>query len=248
MLNISDLHVSVDGGKEIIKGLNLSVDKGEFHVIMGPNGSGKSTLALAIMGHPKYRVKGTMHFLGEDIAALDVDERARRGIFLAFQHPPEIDGVRIIDYLRLVLEKVRGVPREKSHDIVVERAKEVNLNEEDLKRYINVGFSGGERKRIELLQALILDPKLLILDEPDSGVDVDSLSLISSKLGELQENGKAIILITHYGRILQHVDPRNITVHIMKDGKLVLSGGRELVKRIEEEGFEKVFEECGCHE
>ncbi len=248
MLNISDLHVSVDGGKEIIKGLNLSVDKGEFHVIMGPNGSGKSTLALAIMGHPKYRVKGTMHFLGEDIAALDVDERARRGIFLAFQHPPEIDGVRIIDYLRLVLEKVRGVPREKSHDIVVERAKEVNLNEEDLKRYINVGFSGGERKRIELLQALILDPKLLILDEPDSGVDVDSLSLISSKLGELQENGKAIILITHYGRILQHVDSRNITVHIMKEGKLVLSGGRELVKRIEEEGFEKVFEECGCHE
>ncbi len=247
LLIAENLRISVEG-KEIIRGLDLRISPGEFHVVMGPNGSGKSTLALAIMGHPKYEVSGRLEFEGEDIKNLSTDERARRGIFLAFQHPEEIEGVRIIDYLRLVLEKVRGVPREESYDLVVERAKEVNLGEEDLKRYINVGFSGGERKRIEILQALLLEPKLVILDEPDSGVDVDSLSLISAKLQEMHDRGEAILLITHYGRILEHVDPKMVKVHILKNGRIALSGGEELVRRIEEDGFAKVFEECGCDE
>ncbi len=247
LLSVRNLRVYVED-KEIIRGIDLNVGKGEFHVIMGPNGSGKSTLALAIMGHPRYRVEGDLIYMGEDIKELEVDSRARRGIFLAFQHPEEVEGVRIIDYLRLVLEKVRGVPREKSYDMVVDKAKEVNLTEDDLRRYINVGFSGGERKRLEILQALLLEPSLIILDEPDSGVDVDSLSLISAKLREMNDQGRAILLITHYGRILQHIDPERVKVHILKDGKIALSGGEELVKRIERDGFQKVFEECGCHE
>jgi len=189
-----------------------------------------------------------MLFEGRDIKNISADERARLGIFLAFQHPEEIDGVRIIDYLRLVLEKVRGVPRKDSYDIVVKKAKEVALDEAALHRYINVGFSGGERKRLEILQALLLEPKLVILDEPDSGVDVDSLSLISEKLHEMNERGEAILLITHYGRILEHVDPKRVKVHILKDGRIAMSGGEELVDRIEKDGFAKVFEECGCHD
>jgi Fe-S cluster assembly ATP-binding protein len=247
LLKAENLRVSVEN-KEIIRGLDLEVGRGEFHVVMGPNGSGKSTLALAIVGHPKYRVSGSLLFEGEDIKELSVDERARKGIFLAFQHPEEVDGVRIIDYLRLVLEKVKGVSKEESYRMVFSKAKEVNLSESDLNRYINVGFSGGERKRLEILQALLLEPKLVILDEPDSGVDIDSLSLISSKLNEIHENGEAVLLITHYGRILKHVDPKTVRVHIMKDGRIVMSGGEELVEKIENDGFAKVFEECGCNE
>ena len=248
LLTINDLHVSIEG-KEIIKGLNLQMGSGEFHVVMGPNGSGKSTLALTLMGHPKYRIeKGDILFTDKSIVNMEPDERARLGLFMAFQNPEEIEGVKIIDFLRLLLEKVKGVPREKSHDIVVERAKEVWFSEEMLNRSINVGFSGGERKRFEILQALLLEPKLLILDEPDSGVDVDSLSLISLKLHEMQKEGRSVLLITHYGRILQHVDPSLVTVHILKDGKFVMHGGEELVRKIETMGFKKVFEECGCNE
>jgi Fe-S cluster assembly ATP-binding protein len=156
--------------------------------------------------------------------------------------------VRIIDYLRLLLEKVRGIERIKTSELIESRAKEVWFTEEMLSRYINVGFSGGERKRFEILQALLLEPKLLILDEPDSGVDVDSLSLISHKIRELYENGTSILLITHYGRILEHIDRKAVRVHIVKDGRIVMEGGEELVSRIENEGFKKVFEECGCHE
>ena len=245
LMVLRKLGVSVEG-KRIIQGLDLKISPGEFHVIMGPNGSGKSTLALAIMGHPKYVVDGELTYDGEDIKVLAPDERARRGIFLAYQYPEEIEGVRIIDYLRLVLEKVHGVPPEDSYDAVMGSVKEVKMDEDALKRYINVGFSGGERKRLEILQALLLKPKLVILDEPDSGADVDSLSLISTKLSEMQERGEAILLITHYGRILEHVDPDRVIVHILKDGKIVLSGGDELINRIENEGFAKVFEECGC--
>ncbi len=247
LLTLRDLRVYVDE-KEIIKGLNLSVAPGEFHVVMGPNGSGKSTLALALMGHPRYSASGNMLFEGRDIKNLSADERARLGIFLAFQHPEEIEGVRIIDYLRLILEKVRGVSRKDSYDLVVERAKDVHIDEDALHRYINVGFSGGERKRLEILQALLLEPKLVILDEPDSGVDIDSLALISRKLSEMNERGEAILLITHYGRILEHVDPETIRVHIIKDGRIAMEGGEELVERIERDGFARVFEERGCNE
>jgi Fe-S cluster assembly ATP-binding protein len=248
LLHVDDLHVEVDG-KEIIRALSLTMDRGEFHIVMGPNGSGKSTLALTIMGHPRYRIsRGKIEFEGEMINSVPVDERARKGIFMAFQHPEEIEGVKIMDYLSILLEKVRGMDRKEAREIILEKARDVWFTEEMLSRHINVGFSGGERKRFEILQALLLRPKLLILDEPDSGVDVDSLSLISLKMRELHNNGTAILLITHYGRILQHIDPRIVNVHIIKDGTIVLSGKEELVQRIENVGFKKVFEECGCSE
>ena len=252
LISIRNLHAVVekdDIRKEIIKGLDMEINSGEIHLIMGPNGSGKSTLALAIMGHPNYRVsKGEMKFKGEEISKLSPDKRAQMGIFLAFQHPEEVDGVRIIDYLRLLVEKVRNIPKNESYNFVVRHARKVWFSEEDLKRYINVGFSGGERKRFEILQSILLNPKLVILDEPDSGADVDSLSLISLKLRDMQKQGKGIMLITHYGRILQHIEKREIKVHIMRDGKIVMSGGEELVDKIEKVGFAKIFEECGCNE
>jgi len=249
LLRLENLRVSVGADKEILKGLNLEVHRGEFHVIMGPNGSGKTTLGLTIMGHPNYKIiGGKILFEGREINNLAADERARLGIFMAFQAPEAIEGVKIIDYLRLLLEKVKGVERLSSHDLVIEKAKEVWFTEKELARDINLGFSGGERKRFEILQALLLDPKLIILDEPDSGVDVDSLSLISIKLHEMQKQGKTVLLITHYGRILQHVDPNQVQVHIIKDGRIVMHGREKLVKEIEEKGFKKVFEECGCNE
>ncbi|ADD08148.1 FeS assembly ATPase SufC [Aciduliprofundum boonei T469] len=248
MLQIENLEVEVEN-KKIINSLNLSVGGGEFHVIMGPNGSGKSTLALTLMGHPNYKItNGKIEFDGKVINDIPVDERARMGIFLTFQHPEDIDGVKIIDYLRLLLEKVKGIEPAKALQIIPKKAKEVWFSADMLSRYINVGFSGGERKRFEILQALLIKPKLLILDEPDSGVDIDSLSLISHKIRELYEQGTSILLITHYGRILEHIDPKIVRVHIMKDGHIVMSGKEELVEKIEKEGFKKVFEECGCNE
>ncbi|WP_297419084.1 Fe-S cluster assembly ATPase SufC [Thermococcus sp.] len=246
MLKVENLHVSVED-KEILKGVDLSVGQGEFHVVMGPNGSGKSTLSLTIAGHPKYNVtRGRILFEGEEIHGLEPDERAEKGILLAFQVPPEVEGVRIIEFLQQILVELKGADPAKAYDVVVEKAKELWFKEEDLHRYINVGFSGGERKRLELLQALLIEPKLLILDEPDSGVDVDSLSIISRKIEELHKNGTAILLITHYGRILEHLDREKLTVHVMKDGRIVKTGSGELVDRIDREGFAKIFEEVGA--
>ncbi len=246
MLKVENLHVSVED-KEILKGVDLSVGQGEFHVVMGPNGSGKSTLSLTIAGHPKYNVtRGRILFEGEEIHGLEPDERAEKGILLAFQVPPEVEGVRIIEFLQQVLVELKGADPAKAYDVVVEKAKELWFKEEDLHRYINVGFSGGERKRLELLQALLIEPKLLILDEPDSGVDVDSLSIISRKIEELHKNGTAILLITHYGRILEHLDREKLTVHVMKGGRIVKTGSGELVDRIDREGFAKIFEEVGA--
>ena len=248
MLNVENLIVAV-GDREILRGVDLSVGTGEFHVIMGPNGSGKSTLALTIAGHPRYKIKkGRLTFNGEDITELPPDERVKRGIMLAFQHPEEVEGVRIMEFLQQVLAEVKGMDMVEAYDRIVETAKELWFNEEDLMRYVNVGFSGGERKRFEILQALLLEPKLLILDEPDSGVDVDSLSVISRKIEELHEKGTAVLLITHYGRILGHLDPSRFRVHVMREGRIVLERGGEFVKEIEERGFQKIFEECGCDE
>ncbi|AFK22777.1 Fe-S cluster assembly ATPase SufC [Pyrococcus sp. ST04] len=241
MLKVENLHVSA-GGKEILKGVNLTVNPGEFHIIMGPNGSGKSTLALTIAGHPKYKItRGKIKLNGEDITDLPPDERAKRGIFLAFQVPPEVEGVRIIDFLTQVLSELKGIDVMKAYDIIKEKAQELWFKEEDLRRCINVGFSGGERKRLELLQALLIEPKVLILDEPDSGVDVDSLSVISRKIEELHKKGISIVLITHYGRILKHIDRENIIVHVMESGRIIKSGGAELVDIIEAEGFKAVL-------
>ncbi len=246
MLKVENLHVSVED-KEILKGVDLEVKPGEFHVIMGPNGSGKSTLALTIAGHPKYKVTGgRILFDGEEIQELGPDERAKRGILLAFQVPPEVEGVKIIEFLQQVLVELKGMDPVEAYNLIVEKAKELWFKEEDLHRYVNVGFSGGERKRLELLQALLIEPKLLILDEPDSGVDVDSLSVISRKIDELHRKGTAILLITHYGRILGHLDREKLTVHVMKDGRIVKTGSGELVDRIDREGFGKIFEEVGA--
>lgn len=248
MLKVENLRVTV-GDREILKGVNISVDNEGFHVIMGPNGSGKSTLALTIAGHPRYEVReGRILFNGKDITDMPPYKRARMGIMLAFQHPEEIEGVKIIDFLQQVLAEVKGIDLAEAYDIIVETARELWFKEDDLMRYVNAGFSGGERKRFEILQALLLEPKLLILDEPDSGVDVDSLSVISRKIEELHKKGTAILLITHYGRILQHLDPSTFSVHVMKDGRVVLEKGGEFVKEIEEKGFQRLFEECGCDE
>ncbi len=250
LLTIDNLHVTVEEGKkEILSGLNLEIKENEFHVVMGPNGSGKSTLALTLMGHPRYRIThGRVLFMGEEIAPLTPDERGRRGIFLAFQQPEEVEGVRVKDYLNLLLTRVKGIEPHDAGNIIRATLRDVWFSEDILGRYINEGFSGGEKKRFEILQALLLKPKLLILDEPDSGVDIDSLSLISSKLRKMHGEGVAILLITHYGRILQHVDPRILHVHILREGRIVMSGQEELVERIEQEGFRKIFEECGCNE
>ena len=248
MLKVDNLHVTVEN-REILKGVNLDINPKKFHVVMGPNGSGKSTLALTIAGHPKYQVtRGEILLEGENITALSPDERTRRGILLAFQNPHEVEGVRIIDFLRQVLTELKGMDPAEAYDLIREKAMELWFKEEDVHRYINVGFSGGERKRLELLQALLIKPRVLILDEPDSGVDVDSLSIISRKIDELHSNGTAILLITHYGRILQHLDPNSLEVHVMKEGRIVLERGGDFVREIEEKGFQAIFEECGCNE
>jgi len=246
MLKVENLHVSVEG-KEILKGVDLGIGAGEFHVIMGPNGSGKSTLALTIAGHPKYIVtNGRITLNGENLVPMGPDERAKKGILLAFQVPPEVEGVKIIEFLQQVLVELKGLDPVEAYDLIVEKAKELWFKEEDLHRYVNVGFSGGERKRLEILQALLIEPKVLILDEPDSGVDIDSLSIISRKIDELHKNGTAVLLITHYGRILEHLDKEALRVHVMKEGKIVKTGDSGLVDRIEREGFGEIFREVGA--
>ena len=245
LLHIQDLVVTAEN-KEILKGVNLNIGNGEFHVIMGPNGSGKSTLALTIAGYPKYNIRGgKIIFNGSEITNLPPNERVKKGILIAFQHPEEVEGVRIIEFLQQVLHELKGIDLAEVYDLIVKKAEELWFKEEDLHRYVNVGFSGGERKRLELLQAVLIEPKLLILDEPDSGVDVDSLSVISRKIEELHQKGTSILLITHYGRILQHLDPSSFQVHVMKNGKIVMSRSGEFVKEIEEKGFQKIFEEVG---
>ncbi len=243
-LIVENLHSSVNG-KEILKGVNLRVEPGEFHVIMGPNGSGKSTLALTIAGHPRYKVTaGRITFKGMDVTNLPPHERAKAGIFLAFQQPYEVEGVRIIEFLQQILKELRGMDGAEAYDRIVKMARELWFREEDLYRFINVGFSGGERKRLELLQALLIRPDLLILDEPDSGVDVDSMSIISRKIEQLNRDGASIVLITHYGKILEHLDPESLNVHVMKEGRIVLTRGGDFIGEIEKRGFQDIFKEC----
>ena len=238
MLKAENLRVKVED-KEILKGINLIVDDGELHVVMGPNGSGKSTLALTIAGHPKYQViNGRIIFDGEDITNLPPEERVRRGVFLSFQHPVEVEGVKVIQFLQRVLKNLKNLDEIQAYEVIFNAVQELGLDNSMLTRFLNVGFSGGERKKLEMLQAYLVKPRLLILDEPDSGVDVDSLKVIVRIINKLHEEGTAILLITHYGRILEHLTPHR--VHVIKDGKIVASGGIELVKTIEEKGFAAV--------
>lgn len=240
MLKVGDLYVKVMD-KEILKGITLSIGEGELHVVMGPNGSGKSTLALTIAGHPRYKVvKGRILFEGKDITEMKPEERAKKGIFLSFQHPVEVEGVKVIQLLQRMLKNLRGMDEVDAYEVIFNAVEELGLDSSVLSRELNVGFSGGERKKLEMLQAYLVKPRLLILDEPDSGVDVDSLKVIARIIDRLHRDGTSILLITHYGRILEYLNPQR--VHVLKDGKLVASGGIELVKVIEERGFTAVEE------
>lgn len=237
LLDIRDLHVQVDG-KEILKGLNLTVGRGEVHVLMGPNGAGKSTLVNTIMGHPKYKVTGgSLFFEGEDITGLHTDARAKKGIFLSFQSPEEIPGITVENFLRTSRGAVTGKPVKifAFKKELEQRMEELHMGPEYASRYLNVGFSGGEKKKNEILQMLMLNPKLAILDETDSGLDVDAVRIVSHGVAQYKNESNSLLIITHNTMILEDVKPD--VVHVLVDGRVVKTGGPELVEVINREGF-----------
>jgi Fe-S cluster assembly ATP-binding protein len=242
-LSIRDLHVSVAGGgdhddTEILKGVDLTVSSGETHAIMGPNGSGKSTLAYSIAGHPKYTVtSGEILLDGQDVLAMSVDERARAGLFLAMQYPVEVPGVSVANFLRSAATAVRGeAPKLRTWVREVNDAMgALEIDKAFAERSVNEGFSGGEKKRHEILQMELLKPKIAILDETDSGLDVDALRVVSEGVNRVRANGVGTLLITHYTRILRYISPD--FVHVFFDGRIVESGGAELADRLENEGY-----------
>ena len=246
-LEIQNLHVSVEG-KPILKGLSLSVKKGEIHAIMGPNGSGKSTLANALLGHPKYDVtEGKIFFHGEDVLELSADERARKGLFLAFQYPTAIPGVSVANFLRLALtarRKELGIdkplPPKEFRALMKEKMALLKMDEAFAGRYINDGFSGGEKKRAEILQMAVLRPEIAVLDETDSGLDIDALRVVSEGVNALAGPELGVLLITHYQRILNYIKPH--FVHVLVDGRIVKSGGPELAHELEAQGYDWVRE------
>lgn len=237
MLEIRDLHISA-GDKEIVHGVSLEIKKGEAHVIMGPNGSGKSTLANAMMGHPKYRITDGEIFLdGENITQTKVWEKAKKGLFLSMQYPPEIHGVSVTNFLRTATNAKTGVTQNpiQFHKTLLEKMQTLGIDSAFAGRAINVGFSGGEKKRLEILQLLVLNPIYAILDETDSGLDVDALKIVAEGINRFRSPEHGILLITHYNRILQYVQPDY--VHIMKEGRIIESGGKELAQKIERDGY-----------
>ena len=246
MLKIEDLRVEIDG-QEIVKGLDLEVGKGEIHAIMGPNGSGKSTLANVLMGHPRYEVTGgSITFEGEDVFELEPDERAKLGMFLAFQYPSEVPGVSVANFLRTAVNSVREEelnPME-MYRLIQEKMSIMQMDPRFAERYLNEGFSGGEKKRNEILQMLMLEPTLAIMDETDSGLDIDALQVVAKGVNELRGPEFSAIIITHYQRILRYIEPDH--VHVMLDGRLVTSGGKELADDLEEKGYEWVRQEFGA--
>jgi Fe-S cluster assembly ATP-binding protein len=249
LLQIEDLHVEVDG-KEILKGLNLSLDKGQVHAIMGPNGSGKSTLAYVLTGRPGYEVtQGKILYNGEDILDLAPDERAHKGIFLAFQYPTEVPGVSVVNFLRTAYNATHPDDQKSAMQFRLYLQEKVDLLEiptELVDRYVNQGFSGGEKKRNEILQMAVLEPQLAILDETDSGLDIDALQHVSAGVNKLAGPDVGILLITHYQRLLNYVRPT--TVHVLMGGRVVTSGGFELAERLEAEGYAGLAKEIGLAE
>ncbi len=246
-LVVKDLHVSIEG-KEIIKGLNLEVKGGEVHAIMGPNGTGKSTLSSAIMGHPKYEVtSGSITLDGEDVLEMEVDERARAGLFLAMQYPSEVSGVTNSDFLRSAI----NARREEGEEISLmkfirqmdKRMELLEMDESFAHRYLNEGFSGGEKKRNEILQLMMIEPKFAILDEIDSGLDIDALKVVAKGVNEMRSENFGCIMITHYQRLLNYIKPDY--VHVMMNGRIVKSGGPELAEKLEAQGYDWVKEELG---
>ncbi|MEL7463667.1 MAG: Fe-S cluster assembly ATPase SufC [Pseudomonadota bacterium] len=243
MLSIKDLRVSLeDEEKEILKGLTLDVPAGEVHAIMGPNGSGKSTLSYVLSGRDGYEVTGgSAELLGEDLLELEPEERAAAGLFLAFQYPVEIPGVGNMTFLRTALNAQKKARGEDELDaaaflkLIRAKAKDLKIDADMLKRPVNVGFSGGEKKRNEILQMALLEPKMCILDETDSGLDVDAMKLVSNGVNALRDEGRSFLVITHYQRLLDHIAPD--VVHILSDGKIVKTGGPELALEVENNGY-----------
>jgi Fe-S cluster assembly ATP-binding protein len=246
MLKIENLQVGIDG-QEIVKGLDLEVNEGEIHAIMGPNGSGKSTLANVLMGHPRYEVTGgSITFRGEDVFELEPDERAKLGMFLAFQYPSEVPGVSVANFLRTAVNSVREeeLSPMDMYRLIQEKMKIMQMDPKFAERYLNEGFSGGEKKRNEILQMLMLEPKLAIMDETDSGLDIDALQVVAKGVNELRGPEFSAVIITHYQRILRYIEPDH--VHVMLDGRLVTSGGKELALELEDKGYEWVRQEFGA--
>ena len=249
-LEIKDLHVSIED-KEILKGVNLTINTGEVHAIMGPNGTGKSTLSSAIMGHPSYEVtQGEVLLDGVNILELEVDERAKAGLFLAMQYPSEITGVTNADFMRSAINAKREEGQEINLMQFIKKLDKqmdfLDIDKDMAQRYLNEGFSGGEKKRNEILQLMMLEPKFAILDEIDSGLDIDALKVVSKGINQMRGEEFGALMITHYQRLLNYITPDK--VHVMYGGKVVKSGGPELAKRLEEEGYEWVKEEFGAAE
>jgi Fe-S cluster assembly ATP-binding protein len=242
LLNIQNLHARV-GGNEILKGLSLSLQAGEVHAIMGPNGSGKSTLAHVLAGRPGYEVTaGQVFYRGRDLLAMTPEERAREGVFLAFQYPVEIAGVSNVYFMKAAVNAVRrhrGLPELDAMDflaLVKEKSKVVDIDESLVKRSVNEGFSGGEKKRNEIFQMALLDPTLAILDETDSGLDIDALRIVASGVNQLRSPERAMVLVTHYQRLLNYIVPD--VVHVLLEGRIVKSGGKDLALELEAKGYE----------
>jgi len=248
MLQIENLHVAVDG-KEILKGLSLSIEAGQVHAIMGPNGSGKSTLSYVLAGRAGYEItSGSITYKGEDLTAMAPEERAAKGIFLALQYPVEIPGVTTLNFLKTALNAQRRARGETEVDamgvlkLVRAKAKSLNVSEEMLKRALNVGFSGGEKKRLEILQMSLFEPSLAILDETDSGLDIDALKVVAEGVNALRSPERAMLVITHYQRLLNYIVPDR--VHVLAKGRIVAEGGKELAHELEAKGYADIVRDA----
>jgi len=244
MLEIKGLKASINN-KDILKGLNISIKPGELHAIMGPNGSGKSTLANVLSGKNGYKVSGELKYKGQDLEEIPIEERAQKGIFLAFQYPTEIPGVNTSNFLKTSLNKIKKARGEKELDtlsflkLVKEKSSELGMDEKMLSRQLNVGFSGGEKKKNEILQMKILEPNLIILDETDSGLDIDALKIVANGVNSYRDKNKSFLVITHYQRLLDYINPD--FVHVLTDGKIIKSGNMDLAKQLEKTGYKDII-------
>ena len=240
LIQVKDLHVEVDG-KKILNGVNLEINPGEVHALMGPNGSGKSTLSNALMGHPKYKVtKGSVTYKGEDITHMSPDQRAKKGIFLAFQYPTAIPGVSVTNFLRTVMKSILGkeVAVKDFRKELKDKMELLEMKDSFAGRYVNDGFSGGEKKRLEILQMALIKPKLAILDETDSGLDIDALQIVAEGINRLRGPEIGMLVITHYQRLLNYVQPD--VVHVLVEGRIAETGGKELALELESKGYDWV--------